>query len=242
MMADSIGLDEPTDRPPAALDVARRALILSAVVCRASIEGHRDETYRRQTVKDIDQWLDELRLWPHLEPEEEVILRTTLGVLSQRLQIRGTWFAEGLAILSWALCRSEFPPHDRKVDPIDVTNALDFLHPDAEKLLESPKLRDAAELEATREWFYDLHCTLRGFLFHNGDGRLAEWIDRYRAALSLDPKTIRHDGLLQFDGRPLPEAEREQLQEWERIITERHRASIWLMGEYPLYTEVSVDT
>ena len=237
-MAD---LEETPDRPPAALDVARRALILSAVVCRASIESYRDEEYKRQTLQDIHEWFDELKLWPHLEPNEEEILRTPLGEMSQRSQIKGTWIAEGLAILSWALQRGEFPPYDGKVDPIAVTNALDFLHPDAEKLLESPALREAIELEAAREWFYDLHCTLRGFLFHNGDGG-ADWIDHYLAVLELDQKAIRHERSLRFAGRPLREAERARLHEWEWIITERHRASIWLQGECPLFSHVSVDT
>lgn len=240
-MEESTDFEETPDRPPGALDVARRALILSAVVCRATIENYRDEEYKRQTVEDIHEWLDELRSWPHLEPDEEEIIRTPLGEMSERSQINGTWFAEGLALLSWALHRGEFPPHDAKVDPIAVTNALDFLDPDAEKLLESPVLRGAVELEAAREWFYDLHCTLRGFLFHNGDGHIAD-IDQYLAVLVLDPKTIWDGRWLRFEGRPLREAERNRLQEWEWIIRERHRASIWLQGEYPLFTELPVDT
>jgi hypothetical protein len=60
--------------------------------------------------------------------------------------------------------------------------------------------------------------------------------------LALDPKTIRKGSSLLFNGSPLHEAERKHLQEWEWVITERHRASIWLEGEYPLFTEVSVDT
>jgi hypothetical protein len=61
-------VDEPADeddiysRPPSAVEVARRALILSAVVCRASIETYTDEEYKRQTSEDIHEWLDELKL------------------------------------------------------------------------------------------------------------------------------------------------------------------------------------
>lgn len=241
-MDETTDAEEMPDQPPAAIAVARRALILSAVVCRASIESYSDEAYKRQTAEDIYEWLDELKLWPHVEPDEEQILRASFGALPQRLCIRGTWFVEGLAILSWALRHREFPPHDRKVDPIAITNDLDFLQPDAEKLLETPMLREATELEAAREWFYDVHCTLRGFLFHNGDGRLADWIGQYLAVLALDSKTVRSGRSLLFDGLPLRAAERTRLREWEWIISERHRASIWLAGEYPFYTELSVDT
>jgi hypothetical protein len=234
--------NEILDRPPAAVDVARRALILSAVVCRASIEAYTDEAYKQQTAEDIHEWFDELKLWPYLEPDEIPTIRAPFGKLPHRLQIQGTWFVEGLAILSWALGRSEFPPHDRKVDPIAITNALEFLHPDAEKLLAAPTLREAEELQAAREWFYDVHCTLRGFLYHKGNGRLADWIGQYLAVLALDPKTVRYGRSLRFEGRPLREAARERLEEWECVITERHRASIWLVGEEPLYTELPVDT
>jgi hypothetical protein len=224
------------------MEVARRVLVLSAVVCRASIEAYTDETYKRQTADHIREWLDELKLWPHLEPEEEAILRARFDHMPRQLRIRGTWFVEGLAVLSWALHRGEFPPHDRKVDPIAVTNALDFLHPDAAKLLDAPSLRAAAQREAARKWFYDAHCTLRGFLYHNGDGRLAGWIGRYLTVLDIDPKTVQCRGALRFEGRPLHEAEPDRLQEWEAVIGERHRAAIWLAGEYPLYTELPVDT
>jgi hypothetical protein len=193
---ESVEPDETSDQPPNAVNVARRALILSAVVWRASIESYTDESYKRETAKHVHDWLDELKLSPHLEPEEEKILRTPFGKMPRQVGVRGSWFVEGLAILAWALQRGDFPSHDREVDPIAVTNDLDFLHPDAEQLLEKPKLRDATQLQAAREWFYDLHCTLRGFLFHNGDGYLAEWIGQYLQTLAIDPKQVK-------DGRSL---------------------------------------
>jgi hypothetical protein len=241
-------MDEPADaegtpyRPQTAVEVARRTLILSAVVCRASIEVYSDENHQRQTADDIHEWLDELRLWPHVEPDEEQILHASFGTMSERLGIRGTWFVEGLAILSWALRRGEFPPHDHKVDPVAVTNDLDFLHPDAEKHLQAPTLRETAEVEAAREWFYDLHCTLRGFLFHSGNGCLANWIGQYLAVLAVDPRAVQQGNSLLYGGRPLRESERDRLQKWEWIICERHRAAIWLVGEDQLYTELLVDT
>lgn len=234
-------LDEMPDRPPSPLDVARRALILSAVVCRASLEWYTDEQYQQETATHIREWLDELGLWPHVEPSEEGILRAPFGE-TQRLRVQGTWFVEGIALLSWALRRGEFPPHDQKVDPIAVTNALDFLHPDAAHLLTSPPLRDLNELRAAREWFYDVHCTLRGFLYHGGDGHLADWIGEYLAILGIDPGAVMCGKGLAVDGGPLAGADRKRLEQWEWVIQERHRAAIWLVGEYPRYTELPVDT
>jgi hypothetical protein len=234
--------DEKPDRPPAPAAVARRALILSGVMCRAFLEGHPDARYRREVMEEIREWFHNLGLWAHLEPEEEKLIRSPFGAMTKWRQRQGTWYSEGLAILAWALGRSNFPPHDRRVDPIAITNTLSFLDPEAADLLTSPSLRGPKELEAAREWFYDLHCTFRGFLYHGGDGRLASWVGDYLAVLGIEPKAVMHEGGLTFDGSPLAEADRERLEGWEQVVFERHRAAIWLLGEEPLYTELAVDT
>ncbi|MCI0457078.1 MAG: DUF4272 domain-containing protein [Gemmataceae bacterium] len=238
---NEVELEENPDQPPPPIEVARRALILSAVVCRANLERYQDHDYRRRTREEIRDWLEELDLWPHLEPEEKKILSAPFGKLPRRLSIQGTWYVEGLAILAWALRRGDFPPHTEKVDVIAVTNALDFLHPDAAGLLEAPPLRSPDELKAAREWFYDAHCTLGGFLRHGNKGRLAEWIGQFLEKLAVKPEEVMVEGVLAFKGQPLPAADRKELENWEDLIRERHRASIWLVGTYPRYTELPVD-
>jgi hypothetical protein len=42
-------IDEEEYQPRSPIDVARRALVLSGVVCRASIESYTDRKYRRKT-------------------------------------------------------------------------------------------------------------------------------------------------------------------------------------------------
>lgn len=236
-------LDEEQDTPPPTpVEVARRALILSAVVCRANLERYTDEDYRRQAVEDIREWFDELELWPHLELREEQLLGAEFGTLPRQLGVEATWYVEGLAVLAWALRRGDFPPHDRKVNAIAVTDALDFLHPDAAKLLAAPTLRSPAELKAAREWFYDVHVSLRQFLNRGGDGHLAPWIGQFVDTLGLDRKVVLAGNGLAFRGQPLPDADRGEVQEWENVIRERHRAVIWLEGYDEPYTELPVDT
>jgi hypothetical protein len=231
------------ERPPApsALDVARRALILCGVVCRGNLEHYKDNNYRRSTVETIHEWFDELQLWPYLDPEEEELIRAPFGKQSH-LSMLATWYVEGLAILTWALRRGDFPPHSEKVDPIAVTDALDFLSPDSAKFLASAKLQPAKRIEAAREWFYDVHCALRGFLNHGGDGRLAPWIGDYVDALGLDRAEVMVEKGLAFERAPLADADRKRLEDWESVICERHRAAMWLVGDEDRYTEISVDT
>lgn len=235
-------MDELEFEPQTAVAVARRALILSGVVCRASLEGIADESHVHEAATNIHGWFDELGLWPYVEPLERTILQAPFSSMPEWQEIPGTWFAEGLAILAWALNRCEFPPHDRQVNPIAITDALDFLDPSAQQLLESPSLRDPAQLKASREWFYDLHCTLRGFLNHGGNGQLSSWIGQYLAVLELPPKQLMSGLFPLVDDVPLIEASRDRLEAWENIVCERHRATIWLVGEDPLYTGLTVDT
>jgi hypothetical protein len=235
-------LNASDEQPQTPINVARRALILSGVVCRASLESCPDKTLREGTLQRVNEGFDRLELWPHLEPTEERIIRANYGTMDKRLAIRGQWFVEGLAILGWALGLGEFPRHDQTVDPFEVTGNLGFLDPSAEDLLKSPKLRPLRELKAAREWYYDAHCTIRGFLNHGGDGHLAEWIDDFPAILDVKPQSVMVDRILAVDGRPLHEISRGRVQECEWVIGERHRGTIWLVGEYPSFTELPVDT
>jgi hypothetical protein len=237
-----MGDEEITFHPPEPIDIARRALILSAVVCRATLESYTDAEYKRQTAKDIHDWFDQLELWPYLEPVEEEIIRARFGKLPTSSQINATWYVEGLAILAWALRRADFPPHDQKVDPIAVTNALDFLNLDAAKLVNSHRVRSQDVLQAAREWFYDLHCTLRCFLHHKGDGRPGAGVRDYLKILEIDPNRVIDDGCVVVDGSSLCKVGRKRVEEFESIVRERHRAAIWLVGEDPVYTDLNVDT
>lgn len=233
---------EETFESQTAIAVARRALILSGVVCRASIETYTDDEYKRETTDSIRDWFSDLNLWPYLEPDERKIICSAFGEMSLRLRIRGTWFVEGLSLLAWSLGRYDFPAHDQKVDPIEVTNSLDFLDAGAHQILGAPRLRDAAELHAAREWFYDVHSTLRSVIHYGGTGRLPHWIADYAQVLGLAPDCVLRDGFLLLDGKPIAESHDTRAKAWEEVICERHRAAIWLLGEHPVYTELNVDT
>ena len=229
--------------PPTPIEVVRRALILSGVVCRASLENHKDDKYRRQTAAEIHEWFDELALWPYLEA------RGTADP-SRRLRHNAAracaWPGRGSSRAwpssSGALRRGDFPLHAEKVDAIAVTDSLAFLAPTLRILLVAPALRPAEEIEAAREWFYDVHCTLRQFLYRNGDGHLASWIGDYVNVLGLNPDEVMAGKGLAFAGKPLAEADRDDLEDWEHVIREHHRALMWLEGDDEPYTELTVDT
>jgi hypothetical protein len=89
--------------PVIAVHVARRSLVLAAVVCRGSIESGAGQPEADAVYIRILDWLTKLSLWNEVEPSEKEILRTPLGLLEQKDVIRATWYVEGLAVLTWAL-------------------------------------------------------------------------------------------------------------------------------------------
>jgi hypothetical protein len=223
--------------------VARRSLILAAVVCRGSIDSGAGQPEAESLRQRILDWLTGLNLWDEVEPGEREILYAPLGKLEAKQVIRTTWYAEGLAILAWALNRLGLPRHDEKVDPYAVTDSLWFLSEDAAEVISTARLRSVTELEACRELLYAIHCRLRDFARNRGRKNFTTWVEKtWIATLRLDAAhLIVHDDLA-IDGKAITEVEESRLQECEWATCERHRAIIWLFGEYPVFSQTPVDT
>ncbi len=236
--------DQSAAEPPvAAARVACRALILAAVVCRASLECGAGQSDTKSLCNRILEWLTGLDLWDEVDPSETKILHAPLGTLETKDVIRATWYAEGLAVLSWALNRFELPRHDEKVDPYAVTDSLCFLGEDAEEVISTARLRSATELQACRELMYAIHCRLRDFTRSKGRKNFTSWVEKtWIATLRLDAAQLIVHEDLGIDGKPINEVEESRLQECEWIICERHRGIIWLFGGYPMYSQTPVDT
>ncbi|MCC2668581.1 MAG: hypothetical protein K0Q72_1052 [Armatimonadetes bacterium] len=228
---------------PSAAEVARRALILSAMICRAHLDAAPGDPEARTLHGRIDDWLQRLGLHELLAPEEASILTAPLGGLEARKRIQATWLVEGLAILAWALGRYPLPALAAKVDVYDVTAELGFLAEDAAGLLDQPELRPVEELNACREVLYAVHCRLRDVRRRPERNDFHQWLEpTWLEALGLTPEAVIAAGDLAIDGLPLHRADPARVQEVEAIVYERHRAAIWLAGEEPGFWEVTVDT
>jgi tetratricopeptide (TPR) repeat protein len=134
---------------PSARRVAARAMVLSAIVCRALLEeehtaGIHEHAEGRAALLS---WIEELGLEAELEPAELEFLATPVGRASQRQTIDGVWRKEGLGVLAWALGRFRIPRYDKPTDPDAVLPSLEFLSVnDAAALCESAGLRPAEEI------------------------------------------------------------------------------------------------
>ena len=139
--------------PPDAQRVARRALILSAIVCRSNSDHDPTNPDAIALWNRLKTWLESLDVASEIEPAEREMIYAPLGSLEKRKAIKATWRAEGLVILTWALGRFPFPKYGEKVDAYELTDSLAFLDEEAAQIISSAELRPRAKLHACREAF-----------------------------------------------------------------------------------------
>ena len=225
--------------PPDARRVARRAMVLSAIVCRCNSD-HPDAI---DLWKRLKKWVEQLFLEDEMESTEKTIFYAPLGTLDDRQRIRGTWNAEGLGILAWALKLFLFPRVGAKVDPYELTDSFCFLNDEAADVISSAQLRSRAELDSCRELMYAIHCRLREYLRTHTSKSIAHWIEpSWLSTLGLDsPLGPHHD--LRIGEVEIGLSNENAVRQCEWTVCERHRASIWLVGEEgPEYSLFPVDS
>ena len=171
------------------------------------------------------------------------MFQVPLGALTASVVLQSGWYAEGLAVLGWALNLSDFPEHDEQADGYAVTDAFWFLDEVAAELIIIGKLRSQDDLDACRELLYAIHVRLRQYARNRVPDNFAFWIEKsWLDALGYSITDLTAQNDLAIDGKPLNQVTEERLQEVLSITLERHRVIIWLMGEQPNYTEITVDT
>ncbi len=232
--------DDLALRPPTPARVARRALVLSAIVWRASLEQEKARRRAARLQQHLLAWLERHELEGELEEQEHDLLIAPLGSLTRQQAIDASWRSEGLAVLGWALDASELPPHDEQADPQAVAVALGFLEDDEPpRALEAPRLRAPDELEAMGRRLQALHWRLREFMqrpvlidFEAGAVEATQVTGPDLAGLSLV------EGDLSIRGKSLVAADPDVVGEVASIAVERLRALRWLLGVDELYSEV----
>lgn len=133
-------------QPPSPIRVARRALVLCAVTMRSIAEGEAETA--ADTYAQSRAWLKAQGLDDELEPRERSFLDRRLGSAGEDEVAAGSWRAEGLAVLAWALGVAEVPGPDQESDPMELWTALDFLSDGRPQVLDYPAVRSPAEIAA----------------------------------------------------------------------------------------------
>ena len=234
--------EAPEWNPPSPERVARRALVLSAVVCRSGIEGDSKDPNAEAFRRTVLDWLEKLELLSELEPNEAEFLKKPLGLLDRRQVMDASWRTEGLAVLTWALGRYDLPAYDSQADGPIAGYALGFLSDSKETVLERPQLRSLKEMELLSESLFSAHWRLKQFSL---DQKPMDFQEFARTAwfgpLSLERLRLRERDL-EIKDKALSAATEQAWREVMSIVQERHQAILWLQGQDELYSRVSTDT
>lgn len=241
-MVDSTLEDDDPMVPPSAERVAARALILSAVVCRAAIEGDAGNPEAEEFRGSVRDWVHRVGIAEEAEASEMALLETKLGGLAARQRIDGSWRAEGLVILAWALGKCELPVYDTGVDPYPISQALGFRDERYDSVLSAPKLRSLDEISYVGEKFFSLHWRLRQYSMDNKPMNFEQFAKTaYFGPLLLDGlRLISHD--IEIRGKPLCDSSESEWREVLSITRERQQAANWLSGQESTYSQVTCDT
>jgi len=229
--------------PPAPERVCRRAFVLAAVACRASLEEAPQDPDAIATYARLQEWLAREDLRQEFEATEWEAVACPLGALKERDAIDMSWRSEGLVVLAWALQRAELPPHDRQADGPAVGDAIGFLCEGAARdLIGDPRLRSDDELWWLVELTLAVHWRLREYSLRPEPidfvdfARKCPWAD-----MPLEDLPII-GGDLAIRGMPISEAPEDLLRECTSIARERQQAANWLVGHEEQYSQVTCDT
>jgi hypothetical protein len=131
---------------PTPEQVAARALGLSALLCRASMEdpSARDEAEKMHSL--VLRWLYDVGAEKGLKAEELAIVAKSPGELTREEVAHACWCQEELSVLAWALERGPIPRANQRYNSRALAMRVGFLAADAPRRLRSAKLREPSQL------------------------------------------------------------------------------------------------
>jgi hypothetical protein len=235
--------------PPSAERVARRALVLLAVSCRALLEddaGTRNADEADAMRRELAEWARTLD--DELEPSERALLDTPIGRLDRRARIEGVWRGEGAAVLLWALGARELAAPDVSEHPYDHARAVGLLRfedgalrPALVPALAQPRLRSDDELDWMYRRLLGLHW--RAVEARVSPGRPVDMrafaADNFFGGMDLAGIALA-EGDVAVGGEPITRAKDTGL--FQSIALERHVAILWLTGQHATYSQIEPTT
>ncbi len=229
--------------PPTPDRVCRRAFVLAAVACRASLQEAPHDPDAVATYARLQKWLAEEDLRQEFEAAEWERVASPLGTLKERDRIDMSWRSEGLEVLAWALQRANLPPHDQQADGPAIGDAIGFLGKDAAReLMSDARVRSEDEFWWLAELTLAVHWQLRQYSLHPEPIDFVDYAGKCQwAEMPIeDLPIIGRD--LAIRGRPISETPEDLVRECTSIARERQQAANWLVGHDEQYSEVRCDT
>ena len=233
---------DETPTPPTPDRVGARALVLSAVSCRALIEKDAGKPGAEQLRKNVIKWLKRIGVSDEMERSEAALLSTPLGKLDKKTTIDASWISEGMVVLAWVLGCVPLPPFYSECEPSDVANAMGFLGERENTVLQRLRLRDSGEVAVYEETYLTLHWRLRQFSTESRPMDFAAYVSSCKwGPLRLDQLELC-EGDLAVAGVRIDRLDYALFRKTLSIVQQRHQAFNWLIGWDSIYSQVTTDT
>ncbi len=231
--------------PPVPQRVARRALVLAAVVARAEIDQPASRDQDPESIRmGLRNLVSKIGIQREFENRELTLLNTPVGRVNAELAIAAAWRAEGLAVLAWALNWFRLPAYDQPLSRSEIAASAGLRNREqCNQLLKSPTLRSPVEIDQIAARATVVTWRLRTF-------RMSPIPWDFVGHLRRQPAFQEHwitgleliDNDLAIDGRPIYDAAEEAVARVERIAIERQIAAYWLQGDHVRYSQVDPST
>jgi hypothetical protein len=230
--------DEDEAPPPEPERVSRRARVLAAVVARV----HFEQAPATAQLSRLWDWLAAHGLWAEAELAERELIRSERGKANPQALVDGSWRAEGLAVLAWALGLSELTAHDVPSDSQRLTGSLGIFSNEVPAGLSPATLRSSAELETVSKRLLALHWRTRDFALRRAPMDFVEFAKTAWFGPLETGGIALADRDLSISGLPIARADPAAVRVASSIAAERHRAINWLRGSARRYSEVDTST
>jgi len=239
--ADTHDKDDWEPDPPDAQTVARRLYAMVGLAARGLYDMNVAQGQQpAYSLDDLTGYIDAIGVTAQTDGAERRILNTPGGKLPQQDTINSVWCLEGLAVLAWSLGLADLPRYDEVVETDKLLDALRMGDVEfARQTIDSATLRPRAELDKYAEHILLFHWRMVDFRvrpqainFH--EVKIWGEPDLSWASLIDDDLVIR--------GAPISLADADAVSMAGSIAMERHKASNWLAGYDPVYSQVDTST
>jgi Domain of unknown function (DUF4272) len=232
-----------------AADVARRAVVVSAVLQRISL----DEISRRNDIDaageafDLREWIVTERLADTLTPSESQILLSPVGGIPREARLDVSWQSEALGSLLWALGVSELPSIGHQPELASLLDAVPQPWDRVSGWVDGGRLRPESEIAHEREvadiWYWRLgaeiarraapHCEQLAF-----ERAIREVVaESHAAGYTIDAA----GGDFAVAGRLIRDLTAAELDKLAATAEERLRALNWISGFGSSWADVPLE-
>lgn len=240
LLAEGGGLEAPP-----AERVAQRAVALLALAVRGLLEqdaGTASEAEAEKVRSELVERVGAVGARAECEPEEVAFLSAPIGSVGAQNTANAVWRAEGAQVLLWALGSRDLPPHDQQEHPYEVARGAGLRDGKLPKVLASPKLRPAAEIDGLRRRLTAIHWRIREQQVRPKPVDFRKFAaGNWFGACDLEGVALVGDDLAVL-GKPLTQASEKDFSRVRSIAMERHQAANWLIGVHPVYSRVDTPT